>query len=59
MFRMSLKTRAAAFTEYGDPAPEIARLLREAADRIEQGETEGALLDINGNTAGRFNTKSR
>ncbi len=42
----------AAFDEA--PGKEAARILRKAADRIEQGETDGKLLDANGNTVGRF-----
>jgi hypothetical protein len=34
--------------------PELVRILRVAAQRIEQGEEEGSLRDINGITVGRF-----
>lgn len=33
---------------------EVARLLREAADWIEQGATARPLVDYNGNIVGRF-----
>ena len=34
--------------------PEVARLLRQTADRIEAGEDIGRLMDYNGNGVGRF-----
>jgi len=34
--------------------PEVARLLRQAADRIEAGDDIGRSHDINGNGCGRF-----
>lgn len=33
---------------------ELARLLRELAERIERGEMEGTIRDINGNKVGSF-----
>ena len=33
---------------------EVARILRDAADKIEAGVKGGKLLDINGNTVGDF-----
>lgn len=38
-----------------EPATELARILRNAADRIEQGTNPPHLFDINGNCVG--NTK--
>lgn len=35
-------------------APEVARCLRHAALRVINGETEGRLLDRNGNPVGMF-----
>lgn len=52
MFKLTIKTDNAAFTD--DPDAEVARILRAAADRVENGEMPGALRDINGNTVGRF-----
>jgi len=40
-----------------DPAPELARLLRAIADRVEQGEDCShylTIFDLNGNDVGRF-----
>lgn len=42
----------AAFAE--DPKMEIARILREAAKKIEDDHVGGNLKDINGNTVGRW-----
>lgn len=62
MFTLSIKTAGAAFTHETndetngepDPGPEVARLLREAADQIDSGYTRGGLYDINGNTVGEW-----
>ena len=51
MFELTLETDNAAFDE---PAPEIARLLREAATMVERGALAHTLRDVNGNTVGRF-----
>jgi len=55
-FAFVLQLGNAAFDP--DPAPEIARLLRDAADRVEAGwtgeHTAGALKDSNGNTVGTY-----
>lgn len=39
---------------FSDRTTEIARLLRLVADRVEEGDSEGLLLDLNGNTCGSF-----
>jgi hypothetical protein len=45
---------------YGDdilhhnPVEETTRLLREVADRLEEGWTEGQLRDLNGNRVGQW-----
>ncbi len=45
-----------AFAE--DPTPEIARLLKQIAQRMEQdGESCGGLRDTNGNSCGGFEYK--
>lgn len=54
MFVLKMRTANAAFTEYGDPAPEVARLLRATADRVEAGHDEGRLRDVNGNRVGEW-----
>lgn len=47
---LSLETGNAAFED--DPVPEVLRILRHAAKRIEQGDWPTGLLDINGNAVG-------
>lgn len=42
----------AAFAD--EPATELARILRNLAERIEEGSTESRLRDINGNHVGQF-----
>jgi hypothetical protein len=51
MFTVKIETGNAAF----EPRPhdEIARILRELADRIEAGKFTRSLRDANGNTVGR------
>ncbi len=53
MFRLQIETENAAF----EPSPrlEVARILRELAERLEQGLFGGRRLhDINGNNVGSF-----
>lgn len=38
---------------------EVARILRNAADKLRSGETEGTLRDINGNTVGSYKLTGR
>jgi hypothetical protein len=38
----------------GNGRAEIARILRELADKIEAGESPRTILDVNGNTVGRI-----
>jgi hypothetical protein len=43
----------AAFDGLGGPHVELARILRDAADRLDAGHSDGfKLRDINGNTVG-------
>jgi hypothetical protein len=44
----------AAFDD-GNKEAEIARILRELADKIEAGREPESLMDINGNLVGRVN----
>ena len=53
MFSLKLKTDNAAFSD-GNKSYEISRILREIADKIEDGNTEGSIRDINGNRIGEF-----
>ena len=55
MFKLTFRTDNAAFSDY--PELEIARILRETADRVEAGHAGlGHIHDFNGNTVGNFNT---
>jgi hypothetical protein len=61
-FRLTIRTDGAAFHDSADnsPSDELARLLRQIADRIEQSGTPSHYLtihDINGNDCGRFALK--
>lgn len=49
-FTLNIDTKNAAFTDGG--IYEIARLIRETADRLEDGHTTGYLRDYNGNHVG-------
>lgn len=54
-FSLHISTDTAAFGT-DDACPELARILRATADKIERaGTTDGTTVrDINGNTVGRF-----
>jgi hypothetical protein len=52
MLNLSIDTANAAFEDYGLEV-EVARILKAAADRILNGDTDFNLRDINGNTVGR------
>jgi hypothetical protein len=41
------------------PAAEVCRLLRATAKRIENGVTDGKIMDSNGNSVGRFELATR
>jgi hypothetical protein len=51
-FKIEFDTDNAAFD--GQWAPETARILRNIADKIENGKASGKVLDENGNTVGQF-----
>ena len=53
MFRCTIKTTNAAFDGHCNTTFEIARILRDLADRVEQNGADIYLLhDSNGNTVG-------
>lgn len=52
MFSVTLTTDNDAFSD--SESMEVARILRDAAARIESGEMRGNLRDVNGNTVGAF-----
>jgi hypothetical protein len=54
-FDLKIETDNYAFDD--DPRPEVARILREVADRVEHGIIATGyrnVRDINGNVVGRF-----
>jgi len=53
MFRLNVETGNAAFDD-GKLATELARILRDVADKIENGKDFGSTIDINGNSVGQF-----
>lgn len=53
MVKIQFNTGNAAFEEPYDTI-EIARILRDIADKIENGRTEGKCIDINGNGVGTW-----
>ena len=65
-FKLSIDCANAAFCEGDSPtpesaAPELARILRAVADRIESGDTFDTfrnMHDINGNIVGTFALKT-
>lgn len=52
MFKLEIETTNSAFEDH--PSYEVARLLEEAAHRVEMGYLSGSLRDVNGNRVGRF-----
>lgn len=61
MFKLSIKTGNAAFCDpttgeesSWDENHEVARILREIADKIDDGRREGKAIDYNGNSVGEF-----
>lgn len=51
-FSADFQSGNAAFGE--NPAEEMARILRDIAERIEQGQENGKARDINGNSIGSW-----
>jgi hypothetical protein len=65
MFSLSFDTDNAAFSLNDDNEPtaacarEIGRILAAVAKRIANGDTEGRIMDVNGNTIGSFRMEDR
>lgn len=53
MFKLSFSTDNAAFSG-DDRALETARILREIADKLEDGRENGVAMDYNGNRVGEW-----
>ena len=58
MLTVKFKTDNAAFSDDSDTL-EVTRLLREVADKIQQGRTEGVVIDYNGNQVGTYKLTNR
>lgn len=58
MLKLEIKTGGAAFSEDDvltyEGRSEIARLLRKISVQIETGDSDGVIMDINGNKVGRW-----
>lgn len=58
MLKLEIKTGGAAFSENDvltyEGRSEIARLLRKISVQIETGDSDGVIIDINGNKVGRW-----
>ena len=54
-FSLQIHMDNAAFDD--EPATEAKRIINQVANRVGQGETEGKVWDINGNTVGSFAIK--
>lgn len=57
MFKLEIETGNAAFDDEGK-AYEIARILRDLADKIENGAEAGSVRDINGNKVGSYEVRA-
>lgn len=52
MFKLEFRTGNAAFEDCAEQ--EISRILKEIANKVEDGSTGGKVKDINGNTIGEW-----
>ena len=50
--KIEFKTSGQAFEDYGDT--EVERVLEEIIKKVKGGYTEGKILDINGNSIGKW-----
>lgn len=57
MFKLTIKTDNEAFSE--DPGYEIARILKKIAQKLEDGDTNGPVMDVNGNKVGQWVLEGR
>ena len=56
MLRISISQGNDAFKGNSNKERETAHILRELANRIERGDKQGKIMDINGNSVGFFAT---
>lgn len=50
--KIEFRTSGAAFEEY--ESVEVERILEEIIKKVKRGHTEGKILDINGNSIGKW-----
>ena len=50
--KIEFSTNGQAFEDYGDT--EVERILEEVIEKVKNGRTEGKILDINGNSVGKW-----
>lgn len=50
--KIEFNTSGVAFEDYGDT--EVERILEEIIRKVKNGHSEGKILDINGNTIGKW-----
>lgn len=55
MLRVRIETENDAFAGNGEQ--EVARLLRQVADRVADGQLDGVIRDSNGNRCGAFDLR--
>jgi len=56
MFKLEFEMGNAAFSD-GEKEYEVARILKEIAEKVAFGKTEGSVADINGNKIGEWSMK--
>lgn len=57
-FKLTIKTENEAFSdENGGAEFEVARILRDLADKFEDGKLPGSVRDINGNKVGEVTVR--
>lgn len=57
-FILDISTENAAFEDTLDGRGEVARILREIADRLDEGQHNGTARDVNGNKCGSWRLMS-
>ena len=53
MFKLKFRMGNSAFDD-GNKEYEVARILKEIAEKVENGRTEGSIMDYNGNNIGEW-----
>lgn len=56
MFKLTIRTENEAFD--GFPGDELARILRDVAEKLQDGRNRAVCVDVNGNTVGSWELTS-